>query len=257
MMIPTSTLIRLTTAWLVAASAACAAWAEDVTYPDDTRPASTNAPGRDYPRIDSQRRAYFRVNAPKAESVRVSLGNTDLTKDENGIWTGMTKPLDPGFHYYQLIIDGFAAADPDSESFFGVSNMRSGIEIPDEGADFYDVKDVPHGDVRVKWMHSNIGNAWRRSFIYTPPGYDENRDRLYPVLYLLHGAGEDEARLVNAGPLGLDPRQFNCGRAGSTDDRGDGKRRRQRAVCQATHARNSRRSTWQRPRFAVRADSAQ
>ena len=166
--------------------------AEQASPPDNSQPASTNAPGHDYPRVDSQRRAYFRVNAPKAESVRVSLGNVELKKNDDGIWTGMTAPLDPGFHYYQLIIDGFATADPESESFFGVSNMRSGIEIPDEGADFYDTKDVPHGEVRIKWNHSKISDAWRRSFIYTPPGYDENQDQRYPVLYLLHGAGEDE-----------------------------------------------------------------
>src|SRR5690348_4975914 len=98
--------------------------AQDEAPPADTRPASTNAPGRDYPRVDSQRRAYFRVDAPDARSVRVSLGNTELKQDLKGVWTGVTRPLDPGFHYYQLIIDGFAAADPSSESFFGSSNMR-------------------------------------------------------------------------------------------------------------------------------------
>src|SRR5689334_14182566 len=109
-------------ALLLAVAWGCASCGQEMAFPDDTRPASTDTPGRDYPRIDSQRRAYFRVNAPKAESVRVSLGNVELKKDDNGIWTGTTAPLDPGFHYYQLIIDGFAAADPDSESYFGSSN---------------------------------------------------------------------------------------------------------------------------------------
>jgi len=176
----------------VATTAASYTFAQDAVPPADSKPASTNAPGRDYPRVDSERRAHFRVNAPDAKSVRVSLGKTELKKNDEGVWVGVTPPLDPGFHYYQLIIDGFAAADPDSESFFGSSNMRSGMEIPDAGVDFHDIKDVPHGEVRIRWMHSKISNAWRRSFIYTPPGYDENRDQRYPVLYLLHGAGEDE-----------------------------------------------------------------
>ena len=167
-------------------------FAQEDAPPADTQPASTNAPGRDYPRVDSERHAHFRVNAPDAKSVRVSLRNTELKKNEQGVWTGVTPSLDPGFHYYQIVVDGFAAADPNSESFFGSSNMRSGIEIPDAGVDFYDAKDVPHGEVRIKWMHSKVSDAWRRSFIYTPPGYDEDRDRRYPVLYLLHGAGEDE-----------------------------------------------------------------
>lgn len=177
---------------VLAAMTASRTCAQESAAPADTKPASTNAPGRDYPRVDSERRAHFRVVAPDAKSVRVSLGNTELSKGEDGIWAGVTRPLDPGFHYYQIIVDGCAAADPSSESFFGSSNMRSGIEIPDAGVDFYDVKDVPHGEVRIRWMHSKISNAWRRSFIYTPPGYDENRDQRYPVLYLLHGAGEDE-----------------------------------------------------------------
>ncbi len=183
---------RCLLAAFLTAMTALSSFAQNDVAPADSRPASTNAPGRDYPRVDSERRAHFRVVAPDARSVRVSLGNTELEKNDEGVWTGVTAPLDPGFHYYQLIIDGFATADPDSESFFGSSNMRSGIEIPDAGADFYDIKDVPHGEVRIKWMHSDISDAWRRSFIYTPPGYDENRDRRYPVLYLLHGAGEDE-----------------------------------------------------------------
>lgn len=179
-------------ALILAAGAAPCAFAQDDAPPADSQPASTNAPGRDYPRVDAERRAHFRVVAPEAESVRVSLGDTALTKGDDGVWTGVTGPLDPGFHYYQVIVDGFAAADPSSESFFGSSDMRSGIEIPDPDGDFYAIKDVPHGAVRIGWMHSEIADSWRRSFIYTPPGYDEDRDRRYPVLYLLHGAGEDE-----------------------------------------------------------------
>ena len=182
-------------------AAAPCTFAQDEAPPADSQPASTNAPGRDYPRVDAERRAHFRVVAPEAERVRVSLGDTELTKGDDGVWTGVTGPLDPGFHYYQVIIDGFAAADPSSESFFGSSDMRSGIEIPDPDGDFYAIKDVPHGAVRIEWMHSEIGDAWRRSFIYTPPGYDEDRDRRYPVLYLLHGAGEDERGWSNQGRM--------------------------------------------------------
>ena len=119
-------------------------------------------------------------------------GGTPLTKDENGVWTGTTRPLDPGFHYYWLIIDGVNAADPSSESFFGSSHMWSGIEIPEEGVDFYNPKDVPHGEIRIKPYFSQITKQWRRSFIYTPPGYDKDPSQRYPVLYLQHGAGEDE-----------------------------------------------------------------
>jgi enterochelin esterase-like enzyme len=160
---------------------------------DQSDAATTNVPGQQYPRVDGERRATFRVVAPGAQSVRVSLGGgTPLTKDETGVWTGTTRPLDPGFHYYQLIIDGASVADPCSESFFGSSHMWSGIEIPEKGVDFYDAKDVPHGEIRIKPYFSKVTHAWRRSLIYTPPGYDRDQSKRYPVLYLQHGAGEDE-----------------------------------------------------------------
>jgi enterochelin esterase-like enzyme len=137
---------------------------------DQALPATTNVPGQQYPQVDGERRATFRVVAPRAQSVGVNLGGgTQLTRGENGIWMGTTRPLDPGFHYYQLIIDGVSVADPCSESFFGSSHMWSGIEIPEKGVDFYDAKDVAHGEIRIKPYFSKVIKAWRRSLIYTPP----------------------------------------------------------------------------------------
>ena len=186
---------------VLAAAAVPCAFAQDDVPPADSQPALTNAPGRDYPRVDSGAPRPLPRQRPRRQERPRQPRQYRAEKNDKGVWTGVTRPLDPGFHYYQLIIDGFAAADPDSESFFGSSNMRSGIEIPDAGGDFYAIKDVPHGEVRIKWMHSKIGNAWRRSFIYTPPGYDEDRDRRYPVLYLLHGAGEDERGWLTQGRM--------------------------------------------------------
>jgi len=156
--------------------------------PADAKPASTNAPGREYPKVDSQRRATFRVYAPDAKTVRVF--NTDLKKGDDGYWTGTTQPLDPGFHYYTISIDGASVADPNSQGFFGAGTVRSGIEIPDAGADFYDLKDVPHGEIRSRWYTTGRGET-RQAFVYTPPGYDQNTRTRYPVLYLQHGMGED------------------------------------------------------------------
>jgi enterochelin esterase family protein len=81
--------------------------------------------------------------------------------------------------------------DPGSETFFGWGRQCSGIDIPEKGVDFYDAKDVPHGEVRALWYHSKVTGKPRRAFVYTPPGYDKGTDK-YPVLYLQHGAGEDE-----------------------------------------------------------------
>ena len=90
--------------------------------------------------------------------VQVDIGGHkyDMIKDESGLWSVVTPPLVVGFHYYALVVDGVSVADPASESFFGVSKMMSGIEVPSLGEDFYDVKDVPHGEVREHWYYSSI-----------------------------------------------------------------------------------------------------
>ncbi len=158
----------------------------------DARPSPLNAPGYEYPKVDSKRQATFRIYAPSAQSVVVGTGQRfALTKGEGGFWTVTTSPLPVGFHYYNVYIDGTAFNDPGSQTFFGSSKWMSAIDIPDPAGDFYQAKDVPRGIVRIHTYHSKIQHATRRAFIYTPPNYDSTTER-YPVLYLQHGAGEDE-----------------------------------------------------------------
>ena len=115
-----------------------------------------------------------------------------MARAEDGLWYVTTPPLVPGFHYYSFDVDGANVADPSSHTFFGVSREYSGIEVPEAGVDFYQPQDVPHGDVRIRWYLSKVTGEWRRLFVYTPPDYDTNPSRRYPVLYLQHGSGEDE-----------------------------------------------------------------
>ncbi|XWW47435.1 esterase [Fibrella sp. USSR17] len=155
-------------------------------------PASTNIRNAKYPQILPDNRVVFRVKAPDAQKVQVDLGKKyDMVKDSDGFWTATTDSISRGFHYYSLLIDGVAIADPASESFYGMSRMASGIEIPDKDGAFYAMKDVPHGDIRIKRYLSKATNSWREMYVYTPPGYDKSTDK-YPVLYLLHGGGEDQ-----------------------------------------------------------------
>jgi enterochelin esterase-like enzyme len=170
-----------------------------VPLPTDSKPASTNIVGAQYPRVDSLNRVVFRLRAPEAQTVSVSLGNVPLTKGEDGFWTGTTKPLDPGFHYYTLKINGVDVADPASESFFGAGKVMSGMEIPEEGVDFYNVKNVPHGDVHSFWYYAASTGENRHAYVYTPPGYDKDIKKRYPVLYLQHGMGEDRRAWSNQG----------------------------------------------------------
>ena len=164
-----------------------------------SKPASSNIVGAEYPRIDSLRRAYFRVRAPQAQTVVVGLGNTALTKGEDGFWTGWTAPLDPGFHYFTIRIDGVDVNEPSCETFFGSGKVMSGIEVPEAGVDFYDIKKVPHGDVVSFWYYAQSTGEHRHAYVYTPPAYNKNTTTRYPVLYLQHGMGEDRRAWSNQG----------------------------------------------------------
>ena len=108
-------------------------------------------------------------------------------------------PVVPGFHYYALIVDGVQVNDPGSDTFFGTGKPTSGIEIPEKGVDFYHAKDVPHGEVRSRWYKSKVTGQTRHVMVYTPPGYDADPKKRYPVLYLQHGGGEDETGWTRQG----------------------------------------------------------
>lgn len=176
---------------------------------DDFKPSEFNQPGQDYPQVNSQGYARFRVKAPQADSIRVSLGlggrgGTKLSKDSEGFFTGTTEgPMDEGFHYYHLTIDGGVFNDPGTLNFYGSTRWESGIEIPAHDKDFYALKDVPHGHVQQILFPSPSTGTSRRAFVYTPPGYEKNKANKYPVLYLQHGWGEDETAWSNQGHANL------------------------------------------------------
>lgn len=169
---------------------------------DDSKPATTNILGQPFPRVSKNLRATVRIKAPEAAKVELDLMKKyPMTKDAEGVWSATTEPLVPGFHYYSIFIDGVAVCDPASETFYGMGRMASGIEIPTAGEDFYQPKDVPQGEVRERWYHSKTIDGWRRIFVYTPPGYDQETQARYPVLYLQHGGGEDERGWPNQGHM--------------------------------------------------------
>ncbi len=159
---------------------------------DECKPSSLNIPGAPYPCIYPDRRVAFRVTAPEAQKVQVRLGGIhEMTRGSDGLWTVTIPPQVVGFHYYSIVVDGAVVADPATRTFFGSGWDNSGIEIPAPDADFYSAKDVPHGEVSERWYYSTVTAAWRRCYVYTPPDYDTGKAR-YPVLYLLHGWGENE-----------------------------------------------------------------
>lgn len=186
------------------------AQAQQTAIKEDFKPSSLNQPHQDYPMVNSQGYARFRVQAPKADSVRVSLGlggagGTLLTKGADGYFTGTTAgPMDEGFHYYHLTIDRSQFVnDPGTGSFYGSQRWESGIEIPAKDEDFYALKNVPHGAMTEILVPSKVGNqSFRRSIVYTPPGYEKGSTK-YPVLYLQHGWGENETSWAIQGKTNL------------------------------------------------------
>ncbi|HTI70475.1 MAG TPA: alpha/beta hydrolase-fold protein [Candidatus Limnocylindria bacterium] len=170
----------------------------------DWKPAPSNQAGKEYPQVNSEGRVKFRIMAPQAQSVSVSFKDSSpFTKGEDGAWIGHTRPLDEGFHYYTITVDGAEVPDPNSHYFYGAGRWGSAVEIPAKDADFYALKNMPHGQLRELQYLAKSGNTNRHAFVYTPPDYDQDTTRRYPVLYLQHGAGENETGWGRQGYAGL------------------------------------------------------
>jgi enterochelin esterase-like enzyme len=173
---------------------------------EDFQPSSLNQPGKQYPQVNSERRVRARVVAPQAQSVVLDfLGGAKypMTRADDGAWVVTTRPQDEGFHYYQLVLDGAGVPDPGTLYFYGGGRWGSGVEVPARDQYFYALRNVPHGQLRQVLYPSTSANAVLRCFVYTPPDYDKDLSRRYPVLYLQHGGGEDETGWGNQGHAGL------------------------------------------------------
>jgi GH35 family endo-1,4-beta-xylanase/enterochelin esterase-like enzyme len=185
------------------------AFPEDPNVKEDFQPSAMNQPGQQYPQVNSQGIVRFRVEIPEAQSVTVSLGlggqgGTQLHRTYDNSWVGQTAgPMDEGFHYYHLTVDGGTLNDPGANNYFGSCRWESGIEIPAKDQDFYAMKNVPHGNVQQVLFWSESTQQVRRAFVYTPPTYGKNKKERFPVLYLQHGWGEDETAWSNQGRANL------------------------------------------------------
>lgn len=172
-------------------------------YEKGTFPSETNVLRAEYPRVDPvTRKAYFKFNLPLAHTVTVTIGNDVFkgTKDMDGVWSIETEPLVVGFHYYFVNVDGARLTDPNSMSYFGYTANAGGIEVPEgpEGDYYRFDKNVPHGQIRSIKYYSEINGTYRHINVYVPASYEKGKKR-YPVLYLLHGMGENENGWVEQG----------------------------------------------------------
>ena len=169
-----------------------------IEVPADAFLAETTVPGNDFPKVDKEGRAYFRIQAPEARKVVLDICSKkyDMQPDGKGGWMAVTDPLVRGFHYYFMNIGGVNFIDPATETFFGCNREAGGIEIPEgpEGDYYRPQQGVPAGEVRSFYYYAESTGEWRHAMVYTPAGYDlkKNAKKRYPVLYLQHGMGEDE-----------------------------------------------------------------
>ena len=234
-------------------------------------PSPYNFPGVQYPRIEADSRVTFRFNAPNAQKVQVALVTPDqnslqplpfdMVKGDDGVWTYTSEPQSPGYHNYWMLVDGAVVLDPATNAFIGYGHMCNGFEIPEPGVDFYDIKDVPHGNVLIKNYFAKTSNSWRHIFVYTPPGYDTNTSTRYPVLYLQHGGGEDERVWIEMGRTNVILDNLLAEGQGQTHDCGHGnqcrgwrrrRRSRRRCPCWCGPWRCPRRRCWCRSRCGRR-----
>ena len=221
---------------------------ETVGVLTEPTPATTNLPGKAYPMVYPDLSAVFRNDYPEAQAVTVNVGgkNYPMVKGADGIWEAKSDPLVPGFHYYTLNVDGKRVSDPNSRLFFGSGFWSSGIEIPEAGVDYYLEKDVPHGEIRIEKYNSALTGAERTCYVYLPPQYASEPARRFPVLYLMHGAGEDETGWANPGHDARHHGQPHRGRGLRADDHrlracsGDARRRPTRGRLQPVQFRRLR-----------------
>jgi enterochelin esterase-like enzyme len=149
------------------------------------------------PEVAADRRVTFRLLAPEAKAVGVSgdFGpDTEMRKGEDGVWSVTVGPLDPEMYVYFFTVDGVRLTDPSNPQVkigYVTTTTNSLVTVPENGPAFYDVQDVAHGEIRTLLYKSTSNGATRELTVYVPPGYDQARNRRYPVLYLLHGFAND------------------------------------------------------------------
>lgn len=154
--------------------------------------------------VDKEGNTWIQIRADHAQKVSLIIYEEEFpfTKDEDGIWR-LKYPRKDGITMVQLMIDGQPVITPYLPIGYGYSRPYNYVTVEEPDGDFYRLKDVPHGTVRLEFFKSSVTGEWERCLVYTPAGYDEEPDRKYPVLYLQHGHGENEIGWVSQGRVNL------------------------------------------------------
>jgi enterochelin esterase-like enzyme len=155
------------------------------------------------PEVHSDRSVTVRFRAPNAKEVLLSRSGAKrapMEKDEQGVWTITTEPLDPDFYSYSFVADGVSLLDPyNSQLTPNLLNLNNFVHVPGPASLPWEINNVPHGEIHHHFYRSEIVGDNRDFYVYTPPGYDPTAKQLYPVLYLLHGFSDDASAWTAVG----------------------------------------------------------
>lgn len=157
------------------------------------------------PEIRPDRTVIFRLKAPDAARVTLSFAGTkSMSKGADGVWVATVGPLEPEIYLYNFIVDGVRILDPSNPRLKNGRELDASIvEIPGDPPRFDEVQAVPHGALQIRTYDSTPMKGRRRLFVYTPPQYDSEPARKFPVLYLRHGSGDNEENWSEIGRAGV------------------------------------------------------
>src|SRR5579863_6300979 len=159
------------------------------------------------PEVHPDRTITFRFRDPNAKVVMLAREGAKpvaMEKDDSGVWSYTTEPLEPDYYGYTFQADGVALLDPGNSVFKpNLLNVSSSVHVPGPSSLPWEVNDVPHGVIDHHFYKSAIIGDQRDYFVYTPPGYDARAKTRYPVLYLFHGMSDDASAWVGSGQANI------------------------------------------------------
>jgi enterochelin esterase family protein len=191
--------------WVGAVSAAAQAPAPRPNTYHSSGGTSTAAARLVSPEIRPDRTVTFRLRAPQATEVALSLGGSKpMTKGENGVWSITVGPLEPEIYEYSFTVDGARVIDT-ANTLLKIGQQVSAnlLDVPGIPPRFDQIQDVPHGTIHVRTYLSTPLKRPRELYVYTPPQYDSEPSRRFPVVYLRHGSGDDESTWSGQGRAGV------------------------------------------------------
>lgn len=139
------------------------------------------------------------VSEASVKIERVDNGTLKMSLDEHGVWSATTDVLPAGIYEYRFVVNGVSQLDPRNRWVKKWYQLNSLFEIPGDPPLDSERQEVPHGVLHHHLYSSHVTGTERAAVVYTPPGYEQDSDRAYPILFLLHGFGDDQTAWTEVG----------------------------------------------------------